>query len=300
MSFCYNLVMNFNQIKQVLVVAEEKNFTNAAKKLFISQPSLSKSIKLLEEEFGVEIFERNPIKLTHAGEVFVKKAKKIISEIGELEIEMSDISNQLKTYIVIGVPSHRCYCFMPKILKELHEEYPNCYVKIEEYPTFILKKMLEEDKIDFYLGTENPDSLIYKTEHICDETAFITFPKNWEIKSDGEEIDIKKFRDKNFIIFPEQLKLSKYLKSLCEENGFEPKTIIECHNAETIYSMINEGIGASFLPELFIKNFSEQKNVVYKKIKGYNFKREFAIFYKKDKYLVKPAIRFLELFNKIH
>ena len=56
--------MNINQIKQVLTIAEEKNFTNAAKKLFISQPSLSKSIKLLEEELGVELFERNPIKLT--------------------------------------------------------------------------------------------------------------------------------------------------------------------------------------------------------------------------------------------
>ena len=86
--------MNFNQIKHVLVIAEEKNFTNAAKKLFISQPSLSKSVKLLEEELGVEIFERNPIKLTHAGEIFITKAKRIISEISELEIEMSDISSQ--------------------------------------------------------------------------------------------------------------------------------------------------------------------------------------------------------------
>lgn len=292
--------MNFNQIKQVLVVAEEKNFTNAAKKLFISQPSLSKSIKLLEEELGVEIFERNPIKLTHAGEIFITKAKRIISEISELEIEMSDISSQSKTYIVIGIPSHRCYCFMPKILKELHEEYPNCYIKIEEYPTFILKKMLEEDKIDFYLGTENPDSLIYKAEHICNETVFATYPKSWEINCEKDEIDIKEFQDRNFIIFPEQLALSKYLKSLCEENGFAPKAIIECHNAETIYSMINEGLGASFLPELFIKYFPEQENVIYKKIKGYNFKREFAIFYKKDKYLVQPAVKFLELFKKIN
>lgn len=292
--------MNFNQIKQVLVVAEEKNFTNAAKKLFISQPSLSKSIKLLEEELGVEIFERNPIKLTHAGETFVIKAKRIISEIGELEIEMSDISNQSKTYLVIGIPSHRCYCFMPTILKELHEEFPNCYIKIEEYPTFILKKMLEEDKIDFYLGTENPDSLIYKAEHICNETVFVTYPKSWEINCKKDEIDIKEFQDRNFIIFPEQLALSKYLKALCEENGFAPKAILECHNAETIYSMINEGLGASFLPELFIKYFPEQENVIYKKIKGYNFKREFAIFYKKDKYLVQPAVKFLELFKKIN
>ena len=54
--------------RTILLFLEEKNFTNAAKKLFISQPSLSKSIKLLEEELGVELFERNPIKLTHAGE----------------------------------------------------------------------------------------------------------------------------------------------------------------------------------------------------------------------------------------
>ncbi len=291
--------MNINQIKQVLTIAEEKNFTNAAKKLFISQPSLSKSIKLLEEELGVELFERNPIKLTHAGESFVSKAKRIMADIGELEIEMSDISSRSKTYIVIGIPSHRCYCFMPKILKELHEEFPNCYIKIEEYPTFILKKMLAEDKIDFYLGTENPDSLIYKAEHICDETVFAAYPKSWNIECIDDEIDIRKFKESNFIIFPEQLALSQYLKALCEENGFEPKAVIECHNAETIYSMIDEGLGVSFLPELFIKYFPQKENVCLKKIKGYNYKREFAIFYKKDKYLVKPAIKFLELFKKI-
>ena len=136
--------MNINQIKQVLTIAEEKNFTNAAKKLFISQPSLSKSIKLLEEELGVELFERNPIKLTHAGEAFVSKAKRIMADIGELEIEMSDISNQSKTYIVIGIPSHRCYCFMPKILKELHKDFPNCYIKIEEWQRTKLIFILEQ------------------------------------------------------------------------------------------------------------------------------------------------------------
>lgn len=291
--------MNINQIKQVLTVAEERNFTNAAKKLFISQPSLSKSIKLLEEELGIELFERNPIKPTYAGEVFISKAKKIISEFGELEIRMSDISNLSQTYMVIGIPSHRCYCFMPKILRELHEEYPNCFIKIEEYPTFLLKQMLIDDKIDFYLGTENPDSSIYKAEHICNESLYLVFPKNWNLQTDSDEIDIKEFKDKNFITFPEQLILSKYLKNLCEENGFEPKSIVECHNAETIYSLIDEGLGASFLPELFLKYFPQKENVCYRKIKGYHYKREFAIFYKKDKYLSKPALRFLELFKEI-
>lgn len=291
--------MNLNQIKHVLTVAEEKNFTYAAQKLYISQPSLSKSIRVLEEELGTELFERNPIKLTYAGEIFVKKAKKILSELSELEIQISDVSSKNKTSLVIGIPSHRCYYFIPKILNDLHSEYPNCYIKIEEYPTFILKEMLAEDKLDFYLGTENPDNQVYQEDFICEEKVLVVFPKSWNISTDEDEIDIKLFKDKNFIVFPQKLALSRYIKNLCLENGFEPNSIIECHNAETIYSMINQGLGVSFLSELFLKSFPEKENICYKKIKGYNYKREFSIFYKKDKYLIKPAIKFLELFKKI-
>lgn len=63
--------------------------------------------------------------------------------------------------------------------------------------------------------------------------------------------------------------------------------------------MINEGLGASFLPDLFLKFFPHQENVCCNKVKGYTYKRDFSIFYKKDKYLVKPAKRFLELFKQI-
>ncbi len=291
--------MNLNQIKYAMTIAEEKSFTEAARKLFIAQPSLSKSIKLLEEELGVELFERNPVKLTYAGELFLQKAKKIIDEVDDIKIQISDISVQNKTNIIIGIPSHRCYYFMPKILSDLHKEYPNCYIKIDEYPTFILKDMLAEDKIDFYLGTENPDSLIYKEEHICEEILYLVYPKNWNIYVDNGEVNFKDFKDKNFIIFPEQLALTHYVHRMCEENGFELNSIIECHNAETIYSMINEGLGASFLPDLFLKFFPHHENVCCHKVKGYTYKRDFSIFYKNDKYLVKPAKRFLELFKKI-
>ena len=291
--------MNLNQIKYALTVAEEKNFTLAANKLYISQPSLSKSIKLLEEELGIVIFERNPVELTYAGEIFIKKAKKILAELNDLEIEISDISSENKSNLIIGIPTHRGYCFIPKILSILHKEFPNCYVKIEEYPTFILKQMLDEDKIDFYLGTENPDNSIYREEHICNEKIFIVYPKSWNIQCNSDEIDIKDFKDKNFVIFPEQLILGRYIKNICEENGFSLRAIIECHNAETIYSMVNEGLGASFLPELFLKFFPQKENVCYKQVKNYEHKRAFSIFYKKDKYLIKPAIRFLELFKNI-
>ena len=75
-------------MKYVVVLAEEKSFTKAAKKLFISQPSLSKSIKLLEEELATELFERPTLKLTYSGEIFVRKVRNILKDI-EKQIKKS-------------------------------------------------------------------------------------------------------------------------------------------------------------------------------------------------------------------
>ena len=107
--------MNINQMKYVVVLAEEKSFTKAAKKLFISQPSLSKSIKLLEEELATELFERPTLKLTYSGEIFVRKVRNILKDIENVKVQISDITKEMKSHLIVGVPSHRCYYFIPKI-----------------------------------------------------------------------------------------------------------------------------------------------------------------------------------------
>ena len=115
MFFRYNICMNINQMKYVVVLAEEKSFTKAAKKLFISQPSLSKSIKLLEEELATELFERPTLKLTYSGEIFVRKVRNILKDIENVKVQISDITKEMKSHLIVGVPSHRCYYFIPKI-----------------------------------------------------------------------------------------------------------------------------------------------------------------------------------------
>lgn len=291
--------MNINQMKYVLVLAEEKSFTKAAKKLFISQPSLSKSIKLLEDELETELFERNPLRLTYSGELFVKRIKNILKEIENTKIQISDINNESKSHLVVGVPSHRCYYFIPKILKSLQKEFPNCNVVIEEYPTNILKNMIEDDKLDLFIGTESPSSKNYKKEHIYNEGIYVVYPKSWNINCENDEISLDTFREKNFILFSESLTLGYLIRKLCLDCGIDVRSNIECHNAETVYSMIREGLGVSILPELYIKFLPEHQNICFKRIKKINYKRDLSIFYKQDKNLIKPAIRFIEIFKHI-
>lgn len=286
-------------MKYVIVLAEEKSFTKAAKKLFISQPSLSKSIKLLEEELSTELFERPTLRLTYSGEIFVKKARSILNDIENTKVQISDITNESKSHLIVGVPSHRCYYFIPKILKQLQNEYPNCNVVIEEYPTNILKKMIEEDKIDLFIGTESPNSKNYVKEHIYNEGLYVVYPSFWDINCDKDKIGLEVFKDKNFILFAESLTLGYLIRKLCTENNIEIHSNIECHNVETVYSMIREGLGVSILPELYIKFLPEHKNICFKKIKKLDYKRDLSIFYKQDKFLIKPAIRFIEIFKNI-
>ena len=93
--------------------------------------------------------------------------------------------------------------------------------------------------------------------------------------------------------------LGYLVRKLCTENNIEIHSNIECHNVETVYSMIREGLGVSILPELYIKFLPEHKNICFKKIKKLNYKRDLSVFYKQDKFLIKPAIRFIEIFKNI-
>ncbi len=299
MFFRYNKIMNINQMKYVLTVAEEKSFTKAAKKLYISQPSLSKSIKLLEEELKTELFTRKPLKLTYAGEIFVKQAQRIFKDIEDTRIQISDISTESKSHLIVGVPSHRCDYFIPKILKKLHKEFPNCLVTIEEYPTYLLKTMIESDKLDLFIGAEIPNSSNYKNVHIFDEELFLAYPKQWGADIKGDEVDIKQFKDRNFIMFSEFIYLREIVRHLYEKNNIDINFNIECHNVETIYSMIRNGLGVSLLPELYLKFLPKDNKVSYKRIKNFNYKRDLSVFYKKEKFLTKPARRFIEIFKEI-
>ena len=98
--------MNFLNLKYFIVTAEEMNFTKAAKRLFISQQSLSNHIAKLEDYFGVQLFDRNtPLTLTDAGESLLKSARKILNVKQEAELELQDIRDFRSAVLTIGVPN---------------------------------------------------------------------------------------------------------------------------------------------------------------------------------------------------
>ena len=145
-------MLNFLNFEYFLALAEEKNFTRAAKKLFISQQSLSGHISSLEEELGVLLFERTvPLKLTYAGRVFREYAAAFLSERDEMLKEIGDIKDYTRGEIRIGISHTRAKVFLPRILPRFKQEYPHIQISVLEGNNQELASALKEGDIDLMI-----------------------------------------------------------------------------------------------------------------------------------------------------
>ena len=158
--------MNWNQLQYVITIAEEKSITKAAQKLYISQPSLSLSIQALEKETGIPLFERNrgEMKLTYAGSLFYEWAISTLHSHTQLEWKLGDIVSGSRTLIRLGLSPHRSERLLAPVLERFYSMYENCDIQIIEQPTYILRQMLEEDKLDLILDISSPDTINYESE----------------------------------------------------------------------------------------------------------------------------------------
>lgn len=255
--------MNFNQLKYIVTVAKERNVTVAAKKLFISQSSLSQTIKNLEKEYKVKFFEtdKSPIKLTYAGEVFVDWASKMLKSQEELQEKIDRISNSQEVKITVGMATHRCIYILPNVIKQFKEKYPHSLIIVKEYPTPTLEKMLKNNELDLLVDIENSDKFSYKNILLKKEKILLDVPDKY--KSVGNELFA--FKNLPFIMLSKEQMLGKTARDLCKRYKFEPDISVECKNIETAHSLVLQGLGITFVPELFTKyndgNYIELKSV---------------------------------------
>ena len=117
--------MNFNTLRYVVAIAQERSFTLAAKRLHISQPSLSQSIKSLEERLGVILFDRTtiPLETTSAGKEYVEWAQQVLLSKPISIAIISDIRTSGQVQLRVGIPPHRSAFMLP-------QDYTECFAGI--------------------------------------------------------------------------------------------------------------------------------------------------------------------------
>ena len=294
--------MDLNKFEYILCVAEEKSFTKAASKLYISQPALSQYVASLEEQLKVKLFDRSvtPLKLTLGGEIFIKKALEILQLKKELWRELHDISSNLVGNISIGISPNRSLYLLPYFFKELKDKFPNIKVEIIERNSKELEKGVLDGMIDIAIISLPLTSLELEYIKFFEEELFLISSKERDYSNKLKEniVAFELLKNENFILLKEKQKLRTLVEVIFLKNNFIPKIYLETESQECVLEMISLNIGIGFTSNMILNNSKWKEKFNKYLLKENNFKRDFAIVFKKGKKLNNVEKEFINIIQE--
>ncbi len=296
--------MGLRQLEYMIKVAEERSFSKAAKKLNIAQPSLSQYILNLEKSMGIALFDRTktPILLTHAGEVFLKKAEEILRMNHELKTQMEDMAGLKIGKVTIGISQTGVH-FISKVLARFRKKYPNVEIELfEASSSEEMEKWLKEGAVDLATLILPITSDVLSYEIIEEETMMVALPIHHplvkEMKVKGKQlypsISLSLLKDEKFIL-PKSTQRSRLVfDTLFQEAGLIPNVLCETTTMDTANAIIASGLGVGFTLPQMIRSTDKDKLVLFS-LQSPLMTRTLVLAYKKEKYLPKIAHEFLSV-----
>ncbi len=292
--------MELRQLQYALQIAAEKNFSRAAEKLHIAQPSLSQQLSKLEKEIGVLLFRRstNSVELTHAGALFMEKAQKIIDMVEQLKQEMDDISQMRKGKLIVGSLPITGSHILPLVLPVFKSAYPEIDIVLVEETSANLEHLTSNGQTDvslLSLPLQEP-SLTYET--VIEEEICLAVPPGHPLAAmerggKAPALKIEHLQDEPFIILKKGQGFRQIALDLCREAGFAPNVVFESSNIETVQSLVAAGMGVAFVPRMVARKKSNPFAPVYLSFSDPKPSRTLVIAFRKGRYLSKAADAFI-------
>jgi len=302
--------MNNRSQQYVLYTAQERSISRAAKRLGISQPSLSQYIQKLEEELGTLLFDRSvsPIVITEAGKIYIKAAEKIIDVESRMKSELEDLEEQKTGRLVIGASPYRSTYIMPEILARFKQRFPGIQVELDEQITTELQEAAERGAFDFAITTLPVDEAIFIYEPLMKEELVLAVSRTHPIHSQiqfaqekGSRFPVAHFRDfaeLDFVVLGEEQYLHKIFDELCTQTNCFPRKSIICTNVQAAHAMVETGIGATIIPHSSIKRDGKNRTVNYYLLSELSVIRDTVVIYKRGHYLSSPAKEMIKLLKE--
>lgn len=295
--------LEFRQLLYTVQIAQEKNFSRAAEKLHIAQPSLSQQLSKLEKEIGVLLFQRstNSVELTNAGAVFVEKAQKILDMVNQLHKEMDDISQMRKGHLTVGSLPITGAHILPLVLPAFHSRFPEIEVTLVEDSTARLEQQTLDGQTEISLLTLPllNESLDY--EPVFEENIVLAVPPGHRLASElatGRDIGLTELEHEPFIVLKKGQGFRNISLDLCRGAGFEPRIVFESGNIETVQSLVAAGMGIAFVPSMIARAEWSRFAPVILPLAG-RPSRQIVIAYKHGRYLSKAARAFVATVNDV-
>ncbi|MFL9843753.1 hydrogen peroxide-inducible genes activator [Flavobacterium rhizosphaerae] len=278
--------MTITQLYYVLAVAEHKNFTVAAERCFVTQPTLSMQIQKLEEELDVQIFDRSkkPIQLTEVGQKIVTQAKNIVSESGRIK----DIVDQQKGYIggdfKVGIIPTIMPTLLPMFINNFIKKYPKVNLIIEEHTTEEIIRMVKNGQLDAAIAATPLDEESIKEIVLYYEPFVAYVPENNpSFKKKEFEVEDLEMNLSNILLLQDGHCFRNNVLNICKASSLpsDNQFHIESGSFETMIRLADEGLGMTLLPYLHTLNMDSKSTAKLRPFKEPSPSREVSLIYSK-------------------
>ena len=253
--------MTITQLHYVLAIAEQKNFTKAAEKCFVTQPTLSTQIQKLEDELDILIFDRSkkPIELTDVGKKIVIQAKNIVNESDRIQ----DIVDQQKGFIggefKMGIIPTVMPTLLPMFLKAFIKKYPKVKLKIEELTTEDIITKIRDGHLDAAI-VSTPLEIDSIKERVLFYEPFVAYIPNNHRLSSKKKIDVSDLEIDDMLLLEDGHCFRDGVINLCKtfKKQSDDSFQLESGSIETLVKLSNEGLGMTLLPFLHTLDLNEK------------------------------------------
>lgn len=277
--------MDIKQLHYFIAVSEQMNFSKAAERLHISQPSLSNAIKKLEQEIGSPLLERNTrnLQLTEAGELLFERAKVIVKNMEVLKIEMNEVIVHGTRDITIGVMESIKH-WLPKVIANYKKDYPQMkFHLVDILGSKRVKKSLKSYKTHVIITNQLMDDPELEVQTLYEERLVAVLPLHHPL-AQKDTLTISDICEEPFIISTEGFQTRRDILTSFEQAGKSINIQFEIERFETAVSLVREHLGVTILPENYLQG-PTAKTIVKKEIEGVNLNRNVYLVYLKNRHL---------------
>ncbi|MFT4007515.1 MAG: LysR family transcriptional regulator [Lacrimispora sp.] len=302
--------MNFLNIKYFIAIVEEKSFSAAARKLFVSQQSLSEHIKKMENELGVPLFKReSPLSLTVAGECLLEGGEKILAAYEQMTSNISSVTENRRSRISIGIATYDTPPFLADMLAYFSQKYPQFEVTVVKrqhndiahnmrgVDLYISYLQLDDTLEHAVLIDENSYSVIMR-----EDLLYKTYGDRWQHleKELLNTQDLSLIKELPFLILKDRHgNIARDLNEILTQYNFTPIVSFSSESGDLNAEMCLKGLGCLLAPTDFIKRrfFADpDKNpphLYYYPVNTSNVQASLTISYEKGKHLHAAEICFI-------
>lgn len=254
--------MDIRALRYFVEVVRQQSFTRAAEKLFVTQPTISKMLRNLEQELDCTLLIRDGRRLilTETGQVVYHRGQQILTEFRQLNAELDDLRHLNTGVLRLGIPP-MVGMLMAEPISQFRERYPGIALKIAEFGGLTVQQAVLNGELDLAM-TALPveDEANLATQRLFSHPLYVLAPRNtqWQARS---SIDSVTLADYPLVIYNEDFALNRQLMRMFSQNGVKPQIAVRSGQWDFLAAMVEAGIGIAILPAPICARLNPQKLV---------------------------------------